>query len=85
MITQGLNEGEYLGASLVIPLWLNIITIVQKYPETLNGHNSGNVSEVYNRGKVVDGSWSIWEAMCAEGVAKLPCGVPKLRDVEIGC
>ena len=35
--------------------------------------------------KVVDGSWSIWKAMCAEGVAKLPCHVPKLRDVEMGC
>ena len=34
---------------------------------------------------MVDGLWSIWEAMCAEGVAKLPCRVPKLRHVEMGC
>ena len=23
--------------------------------------------------------------MCVEGVAKLPCGVPELRSVEVGC
>ena len=34
---------------------------------------------------MVDGSWSICQAMRAEGVAKLPCRVPKLRDVEMGC
>ena len=74
-------RAEYLGVSSVIPLWLNIISIVQKYPATLNGQNSGNVCD---RGKVVDGSWSIWEAMCAEGGAKLSCRVPKLRDVKMG-
>ena len=26
---------------------------------------------------VVDDSWSIWEAMCVGGMAKLPCHVPK--------
>ena len=75
----------YLGISSVIQLWLNIISIVQKYPETLNGQNSGSLGNLCDRGKVVDGSWSIWEAVCAEGVAKLPCRVPKLRDVEMGC
>ena len=34
---------------------------------------------------VVDDSWSIWEAKCIGGVAKLPCRVPKSRDVEMGC
>ena len=76
---------EYLGASSAILLWLNIISTALKYPETLNGQNSGNLNKVCDRGKVIDGSRSIWKAMCAGGVAKQPCGVPKLKDVEMGC
>ena len=56
-----------------------------KYPETLNGQNFGNLSNLCDRGKVVDCSWSILEDMCAGDVAKLPCRVSKLKDVEMGC
>ena len=75
-----MNEGRLFGASSVIPIWLNIISIVLKYSETLNGQNSGNLSDVCDRGKLIDGSWSIWEDMCAGSVAKLPCRVPKVKE-----